>query len=68
MTYIYLILIIVFALIGVVATIQIANSKENKEENPSYDKKTGEKWIRLTIYYVAATAVGLIVFLIYISN
>jgi heme/copper-type cytochrome/quinol oxidase subunit 2 len=67
--YIYLIIIVVvITLIGVVATIKIANSTENKEENPSYDKNTGAKWVRLSVYYVVAIAISFVAFLVYISK
>jgi uncharacterized BrkB/YihY/UPF0761 family membrane protein len=62
----YLMITVVLVLFGAIATIMIGNSKKNQEENPSYDKNTGRNWIRLTVFYMVSTVVGLIMFLLYI--
>jgi NADH:ubiquinone oxidoreductase subunit 3 (subunit A) len=63
--YIYLIITLVVVLFGAVATVMIGNSKENKEENTAYDKKTGEYWIRLSVVYGVSIVLGIVVFLLY---
>ncbi|MFD0673312.1 hypothetical protein [Cohnella sp. GCM10027633] len=51
-----LVIVLVVMLAGFVATMMVGKSKRNQEENPGYMKKTGMKWLRLGLLYVAATA------------
>lgn len=49
-------LVIGILLIGLVATLWIGASKENREGNPAYDRNSLPNWVRLTAIYVVATA------------
>ncbi|GAA3409381.1 hypothetical protein ACFFNY_09575 [Paenibacillus hodogayensis] len=64
---VYVTIIILFAAISGVATILIGNSKQNKEGNPEYEKKTGGNMTRLTLIYVIAAIIGIAI-LIYAMN
>lgn len=46
-------------------TIWVGRSRENKEGNASYEKRTGGNWARLTLVYVLAAVLG-IWFVLYI--
>lgn len=45
------------ALIGLIGTLWVGLSRENREGNPAYDRSTKPNWLRLTLLYVAAAAV-----------
>lgn len=49
-------LVIGILLIGLVGTLWIGASKENREGNPAYDRNSLPNWVRLTAIYVVATA------------
>lgn len=66
--YAYMTIVIVVTLFGAIATIMIGNSKENKEGNPAYDKKTDQKWLRLSGFYAVAIIIGLIAMLLYVDK
>lgn len=57
---------IVLMLLALGITIWIGNSNQNKHSNKDYDKNQGAKLLKLSIYYIAATVIGIIVFLIYL--
>ncbi len=59
-----LIVVVVVMLAGFVATIMVGKSRSNQVEDPRYMQKTGSKWLRLTLLYVAAI---LVVALIYVA-
>lgn len=64
----YLLLALVFVIIGAIATILIAISKENKHGNPEYDRQKKRVTIRLTIYYAIATLAGVLIFVVYMLS
>ncbi|ALS29931.1 hypothetical protein ABEV74_04185 [Paenibacillus cisolokensis] len=50
---------------GLIATVAIAQSKSNKEENPGYFQHTEKKWLRLSgIYVVGIIAVAVILIVV----
>ncbi|WP_309119447.1 hypothetical protein [Paenibacillus sp.] len=58
--YIYIILVCFFLLVGIVGTIAVGVSKENREGNPEYERKTKGNWTRLTLYYVVSAVAGVV--------
>lgn len=64
----YLLIALVFVIVGAVATILIAISKENKHGNPAYDKEKKKTTLKLTIYYAVATVIGVLIFIIYMLS
>jgi len=64
---VYIILICFFLLVGIVGTIAVGMSKENREGNPEYDLKTKKYWTRLTLYYVIATILGVLGVILFIN-
>jgi hypothetical protein len=68
MNAIVIALLIVLIGFAAVATVMIGNSKQNKEGNPDYEKKTGANTLRLTIYYAAASVVSCIALVWYITG
>lgn len=65
--YAYAAFILFFVIVAGVWTVMIGNSKQNREGNPEYDKRTNGNMIRLTVLYVVATIAG-IGLLIYFIN
>ncbi|TXK76956.1 hypothetical protein [Paenibacillus sp. N3.4] len=65
--YTYFIVFFVIILLGVVATLFVGFSK-NQEGDPSYDQKTGTKWIRLTSLYIVSIAAGLLALFAFIRS
>jgi formate hydrogenlyase subunit 3/multisubunit Na+/H+ antiporter MnhD subunit len=57
-----LILIFIIMIIALISTFMVGFSRENKEENPEYEKKTGAKWARLTTIYIATIAIVVVAF------
>lgn len=66
--YGYLAIMFVVTLIGAIVTLRVANSQQNKEGNPEYDKKTAGYWTRLTVFYVIALVLGFIALLWFITK
>lgn len=64
---IYASIIIFFVVLAAVATILIGNSKQNKEGNPDYEKRTSGNIVRLTTFYVIAAIIGIGIML-YVIN
>lgn len=64
----YILIAIIFgvALFAGIATVRVGLSKENKEGNPSYDKKTAPNIARLTLFYVAITLGAIVLFVWYV--
>ncbi|GAB2677245.1 hypothetical protein ACFQWB_07790 [Paenibacillus thermoaerophilus] len=56
-------LLAVIAATGLIATIQVGRSRENREGNPQYDAQTGANWIRLLLLYVAGGIAGVAILL-----
>jgi NADH:ubiquinone oxidoreductase subunit 3 (subunit A) len=56
--YIYLIVIGVVALTGLIATLLVGNSRQNRSGNPEYEKRTAGNWLRLGIFYIIATIIS----------
>lgn len=56
-----LIIVLVVMLAGFVATMLVGKSKRNQEEDPRYMQKTGAKWLRLSLLYVAAVVAIVVV-------
>lgn len=54
------IILIVVMLVGVVGTLQIAQSQSNKQENTGYFQNTGKKWARLTGFYIIGAIIAII--------
>jgi hypothetical protein len=52
-------------LIGLAATLLIGNSRQNREGNPDYDRRTAGNWLRLSVFY-AIVAVICIIGLLYV--
>ena len=63
--WIYIALIVLLSVIAAIATIWIGNSRQNKEGNPEYEKRTGINLINLTLLYVIGAIIG-IALLIYV--
>lgn len=59
--WVYMTLTAVLVLIAAAATIFIGISKKNKEESPTYDSKTKEYWVRLTIIYTVSFVVSTVI-------
>ncbi|MEF3306787.1 hypothetical protein [Paenibacillus sp. GYB003] len=55
----YVWIIIFFSMFAGVATVAIGMSKENKEGNPGYERRTKGNWTRLTLVYVVSGIAGL---------
>ncbi|MCE5169926.1 hypothetical protein LQV63_11445 [Paenibacillus profundus] len=55
-------------LVAVIATIVVGNSKENREGNPTYDQKTKNIFVRLSVYYTIAGLICLALFLALVFN
>lgn len=66
MQCLYIILVCFFLLVGVISTVAVSMSKENKEGNPEYERKTKVNLTRLTIYYVIAGVVGVAAVIIFV--
>lgn len=64
----YLVIALIFVIIGAVATILIALSKENKYGNPAYDKEKKKTTLKLTIYYVIAFVISILIFAAYMLS
>ncbi len=58
--------VIVILIIGLFGTILIGKSKQNKQQNPEYDKKTKSIFISLGYYYLGATLLLVGFFLLYL--
>jgi flagellar basal body-associated protein FliL len=63
--WIYIALIVLLSVIAAIATIWIGHSRQNKEGNPEYEKRTSINMINLTVFYVIAAMIG-IALLIYV--
>lgn len=48
------------ALVGLVATILVGLSRENREGNPQYDRNSKPNWLRLTAIYGVTTILALV--------
>lgn len=59
---------LVFVIMGiaVLGTIAVGISKQNREGNPAYDRKTGANWTRLTAFYVICFGAAVIALILYI--
>lgn len=57
----------VIMLIGLAATVMIGFSRQNREGNPDYVRRTAGNWVRLSLFYVLATlfCVALIGWIVY---
>lgn len=64
----YIGLIVIVMAIAFVATVMIGNSKQNKQDNPDYMKKSARNMTRLTLIYVVATAICIGLFIYLINN
>lgn len=62
------VILLVLIIFAAVATLLIGNSKQNKEGNPDYDKRSGANTLRLTLFYVVATIVSCIALIWYITS
>ncbi|TYP76408.1 hypothetical protein [Paenibacillus methanolicus] len=62
------ILVIAVIAVALVATLAVGFSKENKAEDPDYDRKHGAKWKRLSILYAVVTVVSLVGLIWYINR
>lgn len=62
-----LIIVLVVMLVGFIATMLVGKSKRNQEEDPGYMQKTGAKWLRLSLLYIAAIVVIVLVFVLAID-
>lgn len=62
--YVYALIIIFFLIVAAVATILIGLSRQNKEGNPEYEKRTSGNMVRLTSLYIIAGVIG-IAFMLY---
>lgn len=60
---IYMSSILLFVIVAAVSTILIGNSKQNKEGNPDYERRTSGNWVRLTSFYVIAGLLGIAILL-----
>jgi hypothetical protein len=58
--YAYFALFAVILLIGLAATLFIGNSKQNREGNPEYDRRTAGNWLRLSLFYIVVAAICII--------
>ncbi|MDF2658251.1 MAG: hypothetical protein K0Q94_1042 [Paenibacillus sp.] len=56
---IYAALIIFFIILSAVATILVGISKQNRDGNPEYEKRTSGNMVRLTSFYVIAGIIGI---------
>jgi hypothetical protein len=65
--YMYYGIFFLILLIGLVVTLVIGFSNQNKEENQAYFQKTGVKWVRLASFYVISIVIGLLALLFYIK-
>jgi len=61
--WIYIALIVLLSVIAAIATIWIGNSRQNKEGNPEYEKRTGINLINLTLLYVIGAIIGIALFI-----
>ncbi|MFB9325566.1 hypothetical protein ACFFSY_06475 [Paenibacillus aurantiacus] len=61
------ILVLAVIVIALVATLAVGFSKENKAEDPDYDRKHGSKWKRLSMLYAVVTVLSLIGLILYIT-
>lgn len=68
MDYAWILYTLVFVIMGiaVLATVAVGLSKQNREGNPGYDRKTGTKWARLTTFYVVCFGAAVICLILYI--
>jgi hypothetical protein len=64
---IYILLVCFFLLVGVVGTVAVGFSKENREGNPEYERRTKGNWTRLTLSYAVAGAIGIAGLVVYIQ-
>lgn len=62
------ILIAVLLLIAIVATVAVGMSKENREGNPDYEKRTKGNWTRLTLHYVITGIVGVVAIIVFVTS
>ena len=44
-------------LIGLIGTLWVGRSRENREGNPAYDRSMKPNWVRLAILYVIAAVI-----------
>jgi hypothetical protein len=56
----YLILIAIVTIAGAVVTILIGLSKQTREGNPDYDRRSKGNMSRLTLIYAVAALLGLV--------
>jgi hypothetical protein len=66
--YVYYTIFAAILLIGLIATLMVGFSRQNREGDPTYFQKTGMKWFRLTSLYVISIAAGVIALVVYIKN
>lgn len=62
-----LIVVVVVMLAGFVATFMVGKSRSNQVEDPRYMQKTGSKWLRLTLLYVAAILAVVLIFVAFLQ-
>lgn len=55
---VYASIILFLVVLSGIGTILIGNSRSNKEGNPDYEKRTSSNIVRLTVFYVIATVIG----------
>ncbi len=64
--FIYYGVFFIIIMIGFVSTMMLGFSKKNREGDPSYDQKTGKKWLRLALIYTVVIVAGYLLLYIFI--
>jgi Na+-transporting methylmalonyl-CoA/oxaloacetate decarboxylase gamma subunit len=60
---------VVFVMLsGLIATIMVGQSKSNRQEDPTYYKNTGKKWLRLGWIYIIGMAIVVILLAIFVNE
>lgn len=65
--WIYLSLIAFVAIFALAATLVIGHSRENREGNPTYDRRMPKYMRNLTVFYVLAGIGVIVVFAVYVN-
>ncbi|NBD23156.1 hypothetical protein [Paenibacillus glycinis] len=63
-----IVLVVIVLLAGLVGTIMIGESKDNKKENPGYFQNTDRKWRSLSGIYVIGLLVAGICLLVFFNH
>jgi heme/copper-type cytochrome/quinol oxidase subunit 2 len=63
-----LIVVIIVMVFALIATFLVGFSQKNKEGNPEYEKKTAVKWVRLSVLYVAAIVVIIVLYFAFVRG